>query len=90
MACSLLVNIHRRSITRCSTAIECLWKKDTIWGDRSKSQYVPASEKYNTFTSRELLQMGPNFSYYKNITELLENSTWTETHYFQAILFTMS
>ena len=29
--------------------------------------------------------MGPNFSHYKNITDLLENSTWTEMHYSQWI-----
>lgn len=51
MACSLLVNIQRRSITRCSAAMEFLRKKDIVCGDGSTGQCVPASEKYNTFTS---------------------------------------
>lgn len=27
--------------------------------------------------------MGPNFSHYKNITDVLQNSTWTVMHYSQ-------
>lgn len=56
MACSLLVNIQRRSITRNSAAMELLWKKDITCGDESTGQPAPASEytkKHKAFLSQE-------------------------------------